>query len=135
MSRRLPRSFFWIDQNLIRSGIWLKLSAEGRLAYIALAASCDREGVSIWSAPKLMELSACSEREEWGTRIAELENQGLIERIPDTAPPAIRLREFETPAPRPESDTFRPVSAPRALSTAPIVVQTTIHLGGSTGLC
>jgi hypothetical protein len=134
--RRLPRAFFWIDQSVIRSGAWLRLSAEARLAYVALAASCDREGISIWTAPKLMELSASGERENWNARVSELEREALIERVPEHSPPAIRIRELEVP-PRPVSmDTgmFKPGPL-QSLSTAvsPIIVhtQTTIHLGGT----
>jgi hypothetical protein len=133
--RRLPRSFFWIDQGVIRSGAWQKLSAEARLAYVALAASCDREGISIGSAPKLMQLSASRERENWDARVLELESPELIERVTEHCLPAIRLKEFETPlgnstaaAPKP-----KPISVSSPTSSAPIVVhtQTTIHIGGA----
>ena len=127
MSRKLPRSFFWIDQGVIRNGAWLKLSAESRLAYIALAASCDREGISIWSIPKLMELAACQEREIWAERVIELEGHSLVEQMPEHIPPAIKLLGLEvTPV------TGGRGPSARELSTAPIVVHThtTIHLGG-----
>jgi hypothetical protein len=80
-----------MDQHLIRGGVWLKLSAAARLAYVALAASCDRQGVSIWSPQKLMELSACLNPDEWGERVRELESHGLVESVPSSSPPAIRL--------------------------------------------
>jgi hypothetical protein len=137
MRRRLPKSFFWIDQNIIRSGAWQRLSASSRLAYVALAASCDRDGISIWSASKLMELSACREREEWTANITELENQQLIEKVPESSPPAIRLRELEIQAGR-DSTTdvcIAPKPVPgSSTSAAPIIVHThtTIHLGGKT---
>lgn len=134
MSRRLPRSFFWIDQSVIRSGVWLGLSAEARLAYVALAASCDREGLSIWSARKLMELGACPEREDWSARVSELEGCALIERLPEHSPPAIRLKELDLPS-RGEAgvEAARPAPAPASPHAAPIIVhtQTTIHLGGN----
>lgn len=136
MSRRLPRSFFWIDQHLIRSGTWLKLSASARLAYIAIAASCDRQGMSIWSRNKLMELSACKNPDDWGPLISELMSHQLIEPLPENSPPAIRLIEFQIEnfesASRSEAQR---VPAPDATvtSTAPIVVHThtTIHLGNT----
>jgi hypothetical protein len=135
MGRRLPRSFFWIDQHLIRSGTWLRLSAEARLTYIAIAASCDRQGVSIWSRAKLMELAACKAPEEWGFRISELISHRLIELLPETAPPAIQLIELQ-----PEQDTACGSAAP---SLPPVIAtpnpppqvvvhtHTTIHLGSS----
>lgn len=138
MSRRLPRSFFWMDQSVIRSGAWQRLSAEARLAYVALAASCDREGLSIWSAPKLMELAACREREEWGARISELEGCALIERVLDHSPPAIRLRELDSPARGDAVEAPRTTPASAATPPAvPIIVhtQTTIHLGGGRQPC
>jgi len=137
MSRRLPRSFFWIDQNVIRSGAWLRLSAEARLAYISIAASCDREGLSIWSVPKLMALSGCLERENWNERVSELESHQLIDRVPEHSPPALRIRELEgshREVPD-KSETLRPSSSPHTgscVAPQPIIVhtQTTIHLGG-----
>lgn len=131
MSRRLPRSFFWIDQSVIRSGAWQRLSAEARLAYVALAASCDREGLSIWSSPKLMELAACLERESWGARISELESCALVERVVDHSPPAIRLKELDSSARGDVAEAPRPSPAPPTQFTTPIIVQTTIHLGGN----
>lgn len=133
MSRRLPRSFFWIDQSVIRSGAWQRLSAEARLAYVALAASCDREGLSIWSAAKLMELAACRAREEWGARVSELESCALVERVPEHSPPAIRLKELDSSARSDAAETSRSTPALATQFAAPIVVhtQTTIHLGGS----
>ena len=133
--RRLPRSFFWIDQSVIRSGAWLRLSVEARLAYVALAASCDREGITIWSAPKLMALSASGDHENWEAQVSELEREALIERVPDRSPPAIRLRELEAPV-RPgvmDRVTAKPSSLQSMPAGAPIIVhtQTTIHLGGT----
>jgi len=142
MSRRLPRAFFWIDQNLIRSGAWGKLSAEARLAYVAVSASCDRDGVSIWSRAKLMELSAIPDPDAWRERLLELEIHRLIEPLPEHSPPAIRLVELNREAAaeavsRPPSDAERAPSSPMAgwggpVPAAPIIVhtQTTIHLGG-----
>jgi hypothetical protein len=141
MGRRLPRSFFWIDQNVIRSGAWQRLSAEARLAYVALAASCDREGLSIWSVPKLMELAACRDREEWGARLTELEIQNLIERMPEHSPPAIHIKEIGAPLRNPNQEAVLPrasvvphaslAATPSAAAPMIIHTQTTIHVGGA----
>ena len=140
MNRKLPRSFFWVDQQLIRGGAWLKLSAPARLAYIALAASCDRQGVSIWSRHKLMELSACQDPDDWGSTLVELESHQLIQLLPECAPPEIRLTELTAESPASSGAEFKsPPGTPAAAmagpspwaSSGPLVVhtQTTIHLG------
>ncbi|MGK5085468.1 hypothetical protein WDW37_19445 [Bdellovibrionota bacterium FG-1] len=133
--RRLPKSFFWIDQSVIRSGVWVRLSPEARLAYVALAASCDREGISIWSATKLMTLSACVAHDGWQAKLTELERESLIERVPESTPPAIRLRDFDTQtrALVVGTQATKTGITPNAPSRAPIIVhtQTTIHLGGT----
>jgi hypothetical protein len=135
MSRKLPRAFFWIDQEIIRSGLWLKLSPAARLAYLAIVATCDRQGVSIWSRNKLMELSSCSDPEDWYTKIVELETHRLIETLQGHSPPAIRVIELTTANTAAVDGT-----SPRSSSSSdphpsrqipPIVVHThtTIHLG------
>ena len=78
--RRIPKSFFWIDQALIRSGVWEKLSGQARLTFVALSATCDREGLSVWSAQKLQSLSATADAEAFGSSLSELEVARLIER-------------------------------------------------------
>ena len=78
--RRIPKSFFWIDQALIRSGVWEKLSGQARLTFVALSATCDREGLSVWSAGKLQSLSATADAEAFGSSLSELEVARLIER-------------------------------------------------------
>ena len=130
MSRNLPRSFFWIDQHLIRSGIWLNLGAEARLTYIAIAASCDRQGISIWSRNKLMELSACKDPEEWEPRISELLDHKLIELLPENSPPAIRLIGFQSESPN--TGRTGPHRLPDTIP-APVIVHTytTINLGNT----
>ena len=60
MARRMPRSFFWIDQKLIRTGLWLKLSADAKLVYVALSAACDREGRCLMARPRLSDLAGIS---------------------------------------------------------------------------
>ncbi len=78
--RRIPKSFFWIDQALIRTGVWEQLSAQARLTFVALSATCDREGLSVWSARKLQSLSATEDAEVFGSSLSELEVARLIER-------------------------------------------------------
>jgi hypothetical protein len=128
MSRRLPRSFFWIDQQLVRNGTWVKLGHEARLVYIAISASVDRDGLSIWSRSKLMELSGCRTPEEFQQGIVDLESHRLIEPIPQNVPPAIHLCSLDPT----EAET-----APRGAGSGrgqhaspPIVVHTTVHIGG-----
>ena len=67
--RRIPKSFFWIDQALIRSGVWEKLSGQARLTFVALSATCDREGLSVWSAQRLQSLSATADAEAFGSSL------------------------------------------------------------------
>ena len=76
--RKLARSFFWIDQELLRSGLWLKLSAVERLVYIALAASVNRDGVSLWGGEKLLTLASCTKL-EWEESIVKLIEYNLIQ--------------------------------------------------------
>lgn len=144
MSRPLPRAFFWLDQQLVRSGIWLKLSPQARLAYIALCASCDRQGVSIWSRAKLMQLSACQDPEEWQRLLVELESHQLVERMVDHSPPALRLVPLQSegmsagmPTSRAAADALTAATPSESAKLAPmagpspIVVHThtTIHFG------
>lgn len=79
--RKLARSFFWIDQELLRSGLWLKLSAIERLVYIALAASVNRDGVSLWGCEKLLTLACCT-KIEWEECIVKLTEYNLIQSPP-----------------------------------------------------
>lgn len=78
--RKLARSFFWIDQDLVRSGLWLKLSNVERLAYVALAASVNRDGVSLWGSEKLISLAGLS-RQEWEISLTKLVEWNLA-RLP-----------------------------------------------------
>jgi len=128
MSRRLPRSFFWVDQQIIRSGAWLKLSPHSRLIYIAVSASVDKEGLSIWSPTKLMELSGCRDHDEFQNGLTELETHQLIVPIPQHVPPAIQLCSLQ---PADEQSKASGISTARNHQVAaPIVVHTTIHVGG-----
>ena len=133
MGRKLPRAFFWIDQQLIRSGVWIKLSPQARLAYIALSASCDRDGMSIWSRSKLMGLSACEQPERWRDLIIELETNALIVSHPENVTPAIELLPIEQEAksgagPANHAEGFK---QQRYNTEQPLVIHThtTIHLG------
>lgn len=76
--RKLARSFFWVDQDLLRSGLWLKLSAVERLVYIALAASVNRDGISLWGSEKLLTLACCTKL-EWEECIAKLIEHKLVQ--------------------------------------------------------
>ena len=76
MARRVPKSFFWIDQKLIRGGLWLKLSRRGKLLYVALSAACDREGRCHWGREKLMDLAG---EQDFEGGMEELAAHHLIE--------------------------------------------------------
>lgn len=91
--RKLSRSFFWIDQEVLRTGIWLKLSSAERLVYIALAASVNREGVSLWGLEKLQTLAGCNS-DEWQEGIKKLIDYNLI-RAPQSGEIGIILLSLE----------------------------------------
>jgi hypothetical protein len=134
MSRKLPRSFFWVDQKLIREGLWLKLCPASRLSYIALAASCDRDGVSIWSRSKLMELAGVQDPEQWQTILTELETFRLIEPVAGHSPAAIRLLTLGSDGEVPRSSSHAPsqVTSPgQHASPLTVHTHTTVYLGGS----
>ncbi len=78
MARRMPKSFFWIDQRLIRSGLWVRLSSGGKLSYVALSATADRDGRCLWGKSKLAELAGGSE-DDFEKSLAELCELRLIE--------------------------------------------------------
>lgn len=125
----MPRSFFWIDQHIIRSGIWMRVSASARLTYVAIAASADREGLSIWSGRKLMELTGDLVQEEFERNLNELDRMQLIERVgggPGESP-GIRIVSFTTSEETtPQSSTFK-----QNKSAGSVVVHTTVYLGES----
>jgi len=77
MARRMPKSFFWIDQKLIRSGLWQKLTVTGKLFYVVLSAACDRDGRCHWGRTKLMELAGGTER-DFESGMAELSGHRLV---------------------------------------------------------
>lgn len=131
--RKIPRSFFWIDQQIIRSGLWLRLSTEAKLAYVVIAASADREGVSHWGSKKMMEMMGSSEGEAFDKSLEELETLHLIVRGTSEAP-GIRLlnilneADSNKPSVPPGSDTIKAHT-----SGPPIIIHTTttVTLGES----
>lgn len=133
--RQMARSFFWIDQQLIRSGQWAQLSIGAKLAYVALAASVDRQGVSQWSRAKLMLLTGASELTELAKSLIELQEHKLIALPPVDSSVEIRVLSLEAestglkagpPRSSPSSDVV--VSAVPATM---VIVHTTVHIGGS----
>ena len=91
--RKLAKSFFWIDQELMRSGLWLKLSTVERLVYIAIAASVNRDGVSLWGCEKLQGLASCTAL-EWNEGVAKLIAHNLIQ-APQSGEVGIILLSFD----------------------------------------
>lgn len=87
--RKLARSFFWIDQELVRSGLWLKLPLESRLAYVALAASVNKDGISLWGEEKLLQLAGIK-AEEWIQSLTLLIEFKLI-KMPESGECGIHL--------------------------------------------
>lgn len=87
--RKLSRSFFWIDQELVRSGLWQQLSNMERLVYVAIAASVNREGVSLWGTEKLLNLAGCS-KEDWDGSLVKMVEWNLV-RLPATGELGISL--------------------------------------------
>lgn len=125
MSRRMPKSFFWIDQQLIRSGTWEKLSAQARLTYVALSATCDREGLSLWTARRLQSLAATEDIEVFGSSLSELEVVRLIERREQgflvlSADPQSQSLVEHAPKPHPALD-----------KSKSIVIRTLVQIGGA----
>lgn len=122
--RRIPKSFFWIDQTLIRSGVWEKLSGQARLTFVALSATCDREGLSVWSARKLQSLSATEDVEAFGSSLSELEVARLIER---------REQGFLVLSQDSQSaveNTLSPKPLPTLNNGKSIVIRTFVQIGG-----
>ena len=124
MARRMPKSFFWIDQKLIRSGLWMKLTATGKLFYVALSAACDRDGRCSWGKPKLAELAGGTES-DLDCGMTELSSHRLIE-VEDEHGFAVRLLSLEEESAASEAT---PVKAKS--EAAPVTVHThlTINLG------
>lgn len=119
MSRRLSRSFFWIDQQLIRGGHWSRINAASRLLYVALAASCDRQGVSLCSCGKLMELSAIRDHATIQESLVALESMRLIEVRSEQIPPAIVLLPLDAAGDVPGRTRADPCEGPRRKPALP----------------
>lgn len=117
--RKLSRSFFWIDQELMRSGIWSKMSASDRLSYVALAASVNREGLSLWGESKLINLAGVTEI-EWTKSVSELVSLKLIELlVPGET--GIKVLNFESDAVRNSEPTMKMAG----IRTRPLLLRTT----------
>jgi hypothetical protein len=131
--RKLARSFFWIDQELLRSGLWLKLSVVERLVYIALAASVNRDGVSLWGSEKLLTLASCTKL-EWEESIAKLIEYNLIQ-PPQSGEVGIILLSFDRNQDEEQSQKSREAMNAKKSSNLesrlPIIIKTTttVELG------
>jgi hypothetical protein len=132
--RKLAKSFFWIDQELVRSGVWTKLPGVTRLVYIALAASVNRDGVSLWGQEKLIALAGCS-TEDWEASLVNLSKYCLVQ-LPGADEIGISLLSLD-------QQEFRPVAKTTADSNnhgnkivfesrGPLVLKTvtTVEFGG-----
>lgn len=131
IKRPMPRSFFWIDQHLIRSGTWEKMSAQARLIYVALSAGCDRCGVNLWTIKRLMDLSAIDCKNSFTAAMTELEEKKLIENLESGG---VLLVPLENPSATqgPAELLERPKSN---LKTTPsIIVQTVVKLQSDGGM-
>jgi|HubBroStandDraft_6_1064221.scaffolds.fasta_scaffold332963_3 hypothetical protein len=127
MPRRMPKSFFWIDQALIRMGIWEKLSAQARLTYVALSATCDREGLSLWSVRKLQILAATEDAEAFGSSLSELERMQLVER----RELGFLLCSFDLQANSPVANAAETNPSPASYKSKSIVIRTLVEIGGA----
>ncbi len=131
--RKLARSFFWIDQELLRSGLWLKLSTVDRLVYIALAASVNRDGVSLWGNEKLQALASCTQT-DWDESIIKLTEHNLIQG-PKSGENGIILLSFDRSHDEDQTQKPRELSSSRKSSNfesrLPIFIKTTttVELG------
>ncbi len=131
--RKLARSFFWIDQELLRSGLWLKLSTVDRLVYIALAASVNRDGVSLWGNEKLQVLASCTQT-DWDESILKLTEHSLIQ-APQSGESGIILLSFDRSQDEDQAKKPRELSSLRKSSNLesrlPIFIKTTttVELG------
>ena len=128
MARRMPRSFFWIDQRLIRSGLWMKLTATGKLIYVALSAAADRDGRCHWGRTKLAELAGGTEH-DFESGMTELSGHCLI-KVATELGFVIEILSLEDDPSSVEASQVTVKSKPDAES-APVVVHThlTVNLG------
>ena len=118
MARRIPRSFFWIDQKLMRSGLWMKLTTTGKLFYVVLSAAADRDGRCHWGKHKLTELAGGTEH-DFESGIAELSGHRLI-KMADEIGFIIEILSLEDDPSQPENPLVPAKSD--AQSSAPVVV-------------
>jgi hypothetical protein len=119
--RKMARSFFWIDQHIIRSGIWQKLSMEAKLSYVVISASADRDGLCQWGHQKLIEQIGEVAPESFTKSLEELETLNLIARG-GPEKPGIELLNLSV-----EDERERQPSSPanNIRAKAPIIVHTT----------
>lgn len=118
--RKMARSFFWIDQQIIRSGIWQRLSMEAKLSYVAISAGANREGHCQWGPQKLIEQIGKIAIESFTKSLEELEATNLIARGgPEN--PGIELLNLS--AVHDERQSSMPTSNIRL--RAPIIIHTT----------
>ena len=120
MARRMPRSFFWIDQKLIRSGLWMKLSTMGKLFYVVLSAAADREGRCHWGKTKLAELAGGTEQ-DFESGITELSGHRLIKVMDEFA--FVEILSFEDEGSS-ETSQVALKSLKSDTGSAPVVVHT-----------
>jgi hypothetical protein len=128
VARRMPKSFFWIDQKLIRSGLWMKLTATGKLIYVALSAAADRDGRCHWGRTKLAELAGGTEH-DFESGLAELSGHRLVKPA-DELGFVVEILSLEDDASSIETSRVGFKPKPDAES-APVVVHThlTVNLG------
>jgi hypothetical protein len=134
--RKMARSFFWIDQQIIRSGIWQQLSQEAKLVYVAVAASVDREGISQWGQAKLMGLVGKIEAADFEKSLSELEVQNLVGR--GTADkPSLMLLGLSDEREKLLASPSHPAASANQRVKPPIVIYTTttVTLGAGHAEC
>ncbi len=118
--RKIARSFFWIDQQIIRSGIWQKLSMEAKLSYVAISAGANREGYCQWGPQKLIEQIGKLEIESFNKSLEELEATSLISRGSPGESPGIELLSLSA-----VSELQPSLPAVNTRSKTPIIIHTT----------
>lgn len=128
--RKMARSFFWIDQQIIRSGIWQKLSMEAKLSYVAISASADREGLCQWGSQKLIDQIGAVAAEVFNKSLEELEALNLIARG-GAERPGIELLNLSV------NDDQRQLPSPanNVRAKSPIFIHTTTTVTVGTSQC
>lgn len=120
MARRMPRSFFWIDQKLIRSGLWMRLTTTGKLFYVVLSAAADRDGRCHWGKTKLVELAGGTEHDFEGG-IAELSGHRLI-KVADELSFVVEILSLED-----DSSIENPQVPAKSLKSSPEPTPVVVH--------